>query len=343
MLTRRHTLAAGATLGLLAANRACAAGLYQPSGALIDAARKEGRMMLYTTGYTEVEQEVINVFNKTFPFVKVEMVRAPGGQMITRVQTEAAAGKLVADVVDHSDASQMAALTDLFMDYQPPNAVDYIPATVAAGKFWPTITPAWGIAYNSALVKTPPQHWRDLCDTDYGPGEIGMVIAASGGSTFGRIMFERMVLGEDFWAKQAATKPKLFPSGAPLGDAIVRGEVKMGAVLLNAVYAFRRDGAPVEMVFPVEGVPVVFNSAGIPKTAAHPNAARLYLDWKLSVAGQTDAIKERGMLTSLKDVPAEPKGFDAKVVKVWVPEFLKNAALREPWTAEWNQTYGYRQ
>lgn len=300
-------------------------------------------MVLYTTLYTEVEQEVINLFNKTFPFVKVEMVRAPGGQMITRVQTEAAAGKLIADLVDHSDGSQMAAMSDMYIDYRPPNADDYLPSTVAAGKFWPTITPAWGIAYNTELVKNPPKTWRDLCDTRFHPGEIGMVIAGSGGSTFGRIMFERMVLGQDYWTSQAATKPKLYPSGAPLGDAIVRGEVSLGAVILNAVYAAQKDGAPVAMVFPTEGIPVVFNSAGIPKTAANPNAARLFLDWKLSLEGQIDAIKERGMLTSLKEMPAAPKGFDQRATKVWVPDFIGNAALREPWTAEWNKIYGYRQ
>jgi hypothetical protein len=38
------------------------------------------------------------------------MVRAPGGQLITRVKTEAAAGKLSADVVDHSDRALMLEL-----------------------------------------------------------------------------------------------------------------------------------------------------------------------------------------------------------------------------------------
>jgi hypothetical protein len=36
-----------------------------------------------------VEQEVINEFRKKFPFVRIEMIRAPGGQLITRVKTEA--------------------------------------------------------------------------------------------------------------------------------------------------------------------------------------------------------------------------------------------------------------
>src|SRR5947207_15672510 len=93
---------------------------------LIAAAKKEGKLVYYNANFAEVEQEVIKAFNKRFPFVKVEMVRALGGQLITRVKTEAAAGKLAADIVDHSDRGLMLELVDLFQDYAPPNAADYL-------------------------------------------------------------------------------------------------------------------------------------------------------------------------------------------------------------------------
>src|SRR5246127_1728427 len=80
---------------------------------LIAAAKKEGRLVYYTANFAEVEQEVIKAFNKRFPEIKVEMVRAPGGQLITRVKTEAAAGKLSADVVDHSDRALMTDLGEI--------------------------------------------------------------------------------------------------------------------------------------------------------------------------------------------------------------------------------------
>jgi iron(III) transport system substrate-binding protein len=91
---------------------------------LIAAAKKEGKLVYYTANFAEVEQEVIKAFNKRFPEIKVEMVRAPGGQLITRIKTEAAAGKLAADVVDHSDRALMSELVGLFQDYAPPNGKD---------------------------------------------------------------------------------------------------------------------------------------------------------------------------------------------------------------------------
>ena len=83
---------------------------------LVAAAKKEGRLVFYTANFAEVEQEVIKAFNKRFPEIKVEMVRAPGGQLITRIKTEAAAGKLSADLVNHSDRGLMLEIENLFME-----------------------------------------------------------------------------------------------------------------------------------------------------------------------------------------------------------------------------------
>src|SRR5512140_2604309 len=175
------------------------------SAELGTAAKKEGRLVFYTANFAEVEQEVIKAFNKRFPEIKVEMVRAPGGQLITRIKTEAAAGKLAADVVDHSDRGLTLPLVDLFQDYAPPNGADYRPDAIISPKLWPRATIAWSIAYNSALLKNPPTSWMDLTKPEYNGKKIGQVIAASGGTTWTRVMFERQMLGEDYWKKQAAT------------------------------------------------------------------------------------------------------------------------------------------
>jgi iron(III) transport system substrate-binding protein len=310
---------------------------------LIEAAKREGSIVYYTANFAEVEQEVIKAFNKRFPFVKVEMVRAPGGQLITRVKTEAAAGKLAADIVDHSDRGLMLELADLFQDYAPPNAADYITDVLISPKLWPRATLGWAIAYNTELVKNPPKSWLDLTKPEYGNGQIGQVIGPSGGTTWTRIMFERQVLGEDYWTKQAATKPVLYPSGAPCSDSLVRGEISIAPLLYNIVYTKKRDGAPLEIFFAPEGVPINPYASGIPKTAAHPNAAKLFLNWNLSEEGQTFMIKELGNLTSLKQAPAYPEGYDPKVVKVWVPNFEQYQKLHASWMEDWNKTYGYRQ
>src|SRR6476619_5297026 len=247
-LTRRQ-FAAAAVSGLAAAAVRAKPADAQAYGtqSLIEAAKKEGRMVYYTADFTEPEQEVIKAFNQRFPFVKVEMVRAPGGQLITRIKTEAAAGKLAADAVTHSDRGLMLGIADLFQDYKPPNAADYRDDVQVAPQLWPKTTLGWAIAYNTELEKNPPKSWMDLCKPEYGPKKIGQVIAPSGGTTWTRIMFERQVLGEDYWKKQAATQPILYPSGAPTSDALVRGEVSIAPLLYNIIYTKMKEGAPVKI------------------------------------------------------------------------------------------------
>ena len=90
-------------------------------------------------------------------------------------------------------------------------------------------------------------------------------------------------------------------------------------------------------------MPINPYASGVPKTAAHPNAAKLFLNWCLSEEGQTFMIKELGNLTSLREAPAYPEGYDPKVVKVWVPNFEQYQKLHAAWMEDWNKTYDYRQ
>jgi iron(III) transport system substrate-binding protein len=310
---------------------------------VIAAAEKEGSLTYYTANFAEVEQEVIKAFNKRFPKIKVAMVRAPGGQLIQRIKTEAAAGKLAADVVNHSDRGLMLELADLFQDYSPPNAKDYRPDALVSPKLWPGVTLGWAIAYNTELVKNPPKTWMDLTKEEYKGKKIGQVVGPSGGTTWTRIMFERQVLGEDYWKKNAALEIALYPSGAPTSDALVRGEISIAPLLYNIIYTKIVEGAPAEAIFAPEGVPIIPYADGITKTSKSPNAAKLFMNWRLSKEGQTFAIKSLGNITSLKEPPLFPKGWDPKVIKVWVPKFDEFEKLRDKWLEDWNKTYGYRQ
>ena len=342
-MMRRMTIATALGLAVSLAGLPAWAQSEFGSKELIEAAEKEGQLTYYTANFAETEQEVIKEFNKRFPKVKVAMVRAPGGQLITRIKTEAAAGKLGADVVNHSDRGLMLEIVDLFQDYAPPNAADYRPDALVSPKLWPGVTLGWAIAYNTALVKNPPKSWADLTKPEYKDKQIGQVVGPSGGTTWTRIMFERQVMGEDYWAKQAALGIALYPSGAPTSDALVRGEISIAPLLYNIIYTKIIEGAPAEAIFAPEGVPIVPYADGIPKTSKSPNAAKLFMNWRLSKEGQAFQIEKLGNISSMKEPPALPKGWDPKIVKVWVPEFKQFESLRDKWIEDWNKTYGYRQ
>jgi iron(III) transport system substrate-binding protein len=311
---------------------------------LIAAAKAEGSIFFYSVNFNETEQAWIAAFNKRFPFISVHLTRSPGGQLITRIRTEAAAGKLAADVIEYSDRGHLLAMLDLYQDYQPPNAGDFDPAAITdPQKLWPRTTTGWCIAYNTELIpENPPKTWNDLLDPRWKGKQIAEVGGGTGGPQWTRILFQRQVLGADYWSKLAANEPQIYPSGAPATDAIIRGEARLGAQQTNIVIPRQKEGAPIACEIPPEGVPLTSYGAGIPKTAAHPNAARLFLNWSLSREGQESFVHDSAGFSALKNGPL-PEGFDYKSVKPWYAKMADYVGLQAKWVDDWNRTFNYRQ
>ena len=124
----------------------------------------------------------------------------------------------------------------------------------------------------------------------------------------------------------------------------MRGEVSIAPLLYNIIYTKIVEGAPAEAIFAPEGVPIIPYADGIPKTVEEPQRRQAVHELApVSKEGQAFQIAKLGNITSLKEPPSFPKGWDPKVIKVWVPNFDQFEKLREPWLEEWNKTYGYRQ
>jgi len=313
---------------------------FVPSSDLLAAARREGKLVLYTANFLDTEQVVAKRFSERFG-IPIEIIRAPTGQLIARIRTEAAANRLIADVIDISDRVQARAMVELFAPFAPPNAADYPDVARTADRLWPRSGNAWTISYNSALVIDPPTSWGDLVKPEFGKLRIGQTVILSGGGPFTRAMFERKVLGEDYWAKQAALKPALFPSQAPMVDALIRGEIAIAPLVTNLAIPLAAQGAPLKWFFAPEGVPVTVFCAGLAKGAAHPNAARLFLDWAMSREGQALMV-ELGSFSAMAQAPMPP-GVDIKAIKTWYPDDDEIERISRSWTDDWNRTYNYRQ
>lgn len=342
-LSRRHLLGAAAALAsAVVPSRAKAIARFEPSAELLEAAKRDGGFIEYTAQIEDLELETIAAFNKRFPFVKVEIVHLPGGQLIERIRAEAAANKLVADLIDHSEPGLLASLEHIFRDYEPPNAADYTPGTIANRKLWPRLTAGWCLAWNTELIGEKPGGWWDLTKPVHA-GSLGIPSGYTGGSTWARVMFERKILGDAYWAKQAALKPRIYPTIAVTSDALVRGEISVAPVGYPAIVPKIRDGAPLGFAFATDGVPCYYFAAGLTKVAKRPAAARLYLDWCLSEEGQAMLIRDLGHLTSLKVPPLNPPGFDPAVQKLWFADRAESDSVRRQWLEDWAKAYGFRQ
>ena len=93
-------------------------------------------------------------------------------------------------------------------------------------------------------------------------------------------------------------------------------------------------------MYPKEGLPATPGTAGIFKTAQNPNAAKLFLNWFLSLEGQNTMVDQLGFASLLKG--AKPPPGATADIKLWVPDNKEYEELRDAWIEEWNVMFGYK-
>src|SRR5499433_4486252 len=131
-LTRRHVLAGAAALGFAASVRPAAAEAVD-----IAAAKREGKVTLYTSAPIAAAQKVANAFQQKYG-ITVELFRSGGTQVLRRFMLEQEAGHPGADVLVSSDPAAVLDLAakGLFVPFKP-DGFDQVPAGLndADGRF----------------------------------------------------------------------------------------------------------------------------------------------------------------------------------------------------------------
>ncbi len=279
-IDRRALLAGMASLG---ATRATAA----PNAALVEAAKREGRVVVYSAYISPVSHgRIATAFEKAYG-IKIEYLTARGAELRERARIEQSAGRFLGDV-QHT-ASSVAALTiSTDKSVEPhgglPNAARLKPAFASRADEMqtPIFTINYGMLVNTAMVKPAeePKTWADLLDPRW-KGRILFDDPRTAGG--GRVMFHMTMdrFGRAYHEKLAAQQPVFSRDYGEAARRVARGEFAIYVPLILSEYA-RVKGLPVKMVIPEEGVTYGSYSVSVLRNAPHPNAARLLCDFYLS-------------------------------------------------------------
>jgi iron(III) transport system substrate-binding protein len=92
---------------------------------IVPAAKKEGEVIWYSCAQATEAEGTIKAFNKAYPDIQVSQVLGPGYQMVEKISTEAAAGRVQADVYQCGGQSgRTIAWRGLGEEFIPPTALD---------------------------------------------------------------------------------------------------------------------------------------------------------------------------------------------------------------------------
>jgi len=306
--------------------------------ALVQAARKEGKVVWYTSLALPSSTALAHAFQDKYKGIEVEVHRTGSQRVLQRVMQEATAGIKNVDLIHTSDAGHFVLLKEkgLLLQYTP-KGVESFPDGFKdkSGYYFGMRATLSVIAHNPKIVpeKDAPKGWKDLLD----PKWRGKEVTAHPGYS-GIIMTHVLALVNlynwDYFRDLAKNKLHLVQSANDPAGVVASGERPVG---VNGAeyfyYKTKKQGNPIRIVYPKEGVPLVVSPVAIAKEAPHPNASKLFVEFIFSKESQQLLADREGLYTGHPDVtyPADkPKLKDLKLLPADPDELEKrNAEIKK--------------
>ncbi|UJW74062.1 ABC transporter substrate-binding protein [Rhizobium sp. SL42] len=285
-------------------------------------------LVLYTSQPNEDAQATVDGFMAEHPDVKVDWVRDGTPKIMAKLMAEIEAGNPVADVLLIADTVTLERMKQAgqLLAYKSPEAANYDASLYDAdGAYYSTKLITTGIMYNTAAGMKPTS-WSDLAKPE-AKGLVTMPSPLTSGAALihAQTLVRVDVLGWDYYkALQANGTTASGGNGAVL-KAVATGEKAYGVVVDYMPLREKAKGAPVEFVFPKEGVSAVTEPVAILSSSKNAEAAKLFIDYVLSEKGQEGFLK-LGYIPARNGM-AVPEGFPArdtiKVLPINASEALK--------------------
>ena len=291
---------------------------------LIAAARKEGKVVYYTSVDLPMAERIAKSFEAKFPGITVRVERTGAERLFQRIGQEYASRIYAADVVNSSDAAHFIVWKrdGLLAPFVSEDVAKHYAAEHKDpdGLFASFRVGLSVIARNTNVVKPEdaPKSFADLLD----PKWKGKIVKAHPGYS-GTIMTATQQLSRDlgwsYFEKLAKQKVMQVQSAADPPKKVSAGE---RAVMADGteymVNLLQSRGEPIEEVYAVEGTPLVTGPSAVMARAANPNAARLFYAWSMTAEAQQLNV-EIGALRSVhplvKDRPERRKLSDIKTLR----------------------------
>jgi iron(III) transport system substrate-binding protein len=308
---------------------------------LIQAARKEAKVVWYTSLAIPSSTAIAHYFQNKYKGIEVEVHRTGSQRVLQRTMQESSAGIKNVDLIHTSDAGHFVLLKDkgLLFKYTPQGVSNFPDGFKdKAGFYYGMRATLSVIAYNPKVVaeKDAPKTWKDLLD----PRWSGKEVTAHPGYS-GIIMTHVLALvktyGWDYFRDLAKNKLHIVQSANDPAGVVASGERPVG---VNGAeyfyYKTLKQGNPIKIVYPKEGVPLVVSPVAIAKDAPHPNAAKLFTEFIFSKESQQLLADKEGLYTGHPEVtyPADkPKLKELKLLPADADELEKrNSEIKKRFT-----------
>lgn len=226
------------------------------------------------------------------------------------LQTEMMAGDVKADVLLVADSINLGALKKdgKLMAYADAPVGNISPNFYDKDKTWfGTKIIATGIAYNTKNAK-PADSWMALTDPQ-NKGQVAVPSPLYSGAALYHLhtAINTPDIGWAFYQKLAANGITPEVGNGPALKAVASGMAKYGVITDADIIRAKKQGSPIDLVYPKEGASFVTEPVAILSGAHNVPAAKAFVDFMLSPQGQQLVAKQGNR--PIDASVAAPEGF----------------------------------
>jgi iron(III) transport system substrate-binding protein len=290
---------------------------------LIEQAKKEGEVVLYTT-MPVVEFQIFNqALKEKYPFLNVRHVRISSASQVARVMLEHKSGKTQADVLGNSvTALSYLKSQGVVEPYESPETKHLLKGTMDPEGYWSGITTDFLItALNTNLISAEkaPKNFDDYLNPVF-KNQFGV----------NRGVAEGLIGMMEVWGaeKGLAYMRRLGQQGlrpvegfAHMANLLAAGEYPLAIYMqVSKIDAMRKKGAPVAWL-PTSPALATVSAVSKTRNSPDPAAAKLLIDFYLSAEGQQALARagkiplRRGVKSPSPDIDELLEGGNFHVVK----------------------------
>ncbi len=268
---------------------------------LIEAAKKEGKVVWYTSVDLPLAEKVAKAFEAKYPGISARVERTGAERVFQRIAQEYGSNIRAVDVVNSSDAAHFIVWKrqNMLEAYLPEDVAKFYPAehkdpdgTFASFRVWACI-----IAYNTSLLKAEdaPKSFAELLDPKW-KGKMVKAHPAYSGTIMTATYQMQRDLGWGYFEKLAQQSVMQVQSSADPPKRLSLGE---RAVMADGneynIFQLMETGKPVAPVYASEGSPLIVGPTGMFKGAPNPNAAKLFCNFSYTPECQQLIIDDGGL------------------------------------------------
>lgn len=266
---------------------------------VLENAKKESKLVFYTTVELPQIIEVVYRFVEKYPFLDLELHPLETKTLVKRIQNEAQRGLATWDVLlGGGGALQPLLEAHLLLAYRSPQREGVSETFNDSEGYWSGyyINP-YVLGYNTTSVREGkiPKKYEDLLDPRWKGNQIAIDQEAHGllrglTSTWGQnkaLAYLRRLAGQ---------QPVMARASITAVESLHTGDVSMVIARAPVIQGYKqKEDSPIEWTF-LRPVVAQIDTVMLSAQSRSPNAARLFVDFVLSKEGQ-------GTLASIQQIP----------------------------------------